>query len=223
MAKVTSASNRSTRKSTQPVRQGQDPYRANRQAVSKATVSNSGQGVTPGSAKVTTGQGKQRVTLPNLPKPTTGTTNTIRATGANSNYSKINRLSETSAQPKPTAASNLAKSQQMLRNQVAPVGAAINGARGLGIQAIAEAVAPRPASARAGLKEGQAAANAAIKAKGKTADSFGGQYQKGKAAPSKAPKGQTKAKSFDNAFASARNSGMSSFVWDGKRYTTKMK
>jgi hypothetical protein len=114
----------------------------------------------------------------------------------------------------------LAKSQQMLRSQVGPF---INGARGLGVQAIAETVAPRPASARAGLKEGQAAANAAIKAKGKSADSFGGQYQKGKAAPSKAPKGQTKAKSFDNAFASARNSGMSSFVWDGKRYTTKLK
>jgi hypothetical protein len=57
----------------------------------------------------------------------------------------------------------------------------------------------------------------------KVADSFSGQYQKGKVAPSKAPKGQTKAKSFDNAFASARNSGMKTFVWEGKKYTTKMK
>jgi hypothetical protein len=56
----------------------------------------------------------------------------------------------------------------------------------------------------------------------KNADSFGGQYQKGKAAPSKAPK-MSKAKSFDNAFASARNSGMKTFVWEGKKYTTKMK
>jgi hypothetical protein len=175
---------------------------------------------------VTNGQGNRQVTPPPQspkPKPTGGTTNTIRATGGNSNYDKINRLSSASApqpKPKPTAASNLAKSQQMLRSQVGPL---VNGARGLGIQAIAEAVAPRPASARAGLKEGQAAANAAIKAKGKTTDSFGGQYQKGKAAPSKAPKSQTKAKSFDNAFASARNSGMSSFVWEGKRYTTQKK
>ena len=229
MAKVTSSSTRSTRKSTQPVRQGQDPYRANRQAVSKASVSESGKGVTPGSAggKVTTGQGKQRVVLPELPpkpKPTAGTTNTIRATGGNSSYGKINRLSTASAsrpQQKPTAAANLAQSQQLLRSQLGPF---ISGLRGLGIQAIAETVAPRPASARAGLKEGQAAANAAIKAKGKTADSFGGQYQKPAAGakPKPAPK-ISKAQSFDNAFASARNSGMSSFVWGGKRYTTKLK
>ena len=149
MAKVTSASNRSTRKSTQPVRQGQDPYRANRQAVSKATVSNSGQGVTPGSAKVTTGQGKQRVTLPNLPKPkpTVGTTNTIRATGGNSNYSKINQLSApTAPRPasKPSASANLAKSQQMLRSQVGPVASALSGARSLAINAVADTVGPKP-------------------------------------------------------------------------------
>jgi hypothetical protein len=147
MAKVTSASNRSTRKSTQPVRQGQDPYRSNRQAVSKATVSNSGQGVTPGSAKVTTGQGKQRVTLPNLPKPTTGTTNTIRATGGNSNYSKINQLSAPAAPrraPKPSAAANLAKSQQMLRNQFGPIASMATGAKSLGIQAVADSLAPKP-------------------------------------------------------------------------------
>ena len=148
MAKVTSASNRSTRKSTQPVRQGQDPYRANRQAVSKATVSNSGQGVTPGSAKVTTGQGKQRVTLPNLPKPkpTVGTTNTIRATGGNSNYSKINQLSApTAPRPasKPSASANLAKSQQMLRSQVGPVASALSGARSLAINAVADVVSPK--------------------------------------------------------------------------------
>jgi len=156
MAKVTSASNRSTRKSTQPVRQGQDPYRANRQAVSKASVSKSGQGVTPGSAKVTTGQGKQRVMLPNLPKPTTSTTNTIRATGGNSNYSKINRLSAQTSpmtgnspvarQPRPKSSmdANLAKSQQMLRSQVSPIASALSGARGLAINAIADTVGPKP-------------------------------------------------------------------------------
>lgn len=160
MAKVTSASNRSTRKSTQPVRQGQDPYRANRQAVSKATVSNSGQGVTPGSAKVTTGQGKQRVVLPPVPpkpKPTyTGTTNTIRATGGNSRDPKINRLSAQTSpitgnspvtrqpRPKPSMDANLAKSQQMLRSQVGPIASALSGARGLAINAIADTVGPKP-------------------------------------------------------------------------------
>ena len=147
MAKVTSASNRSTRKSTQPVRQGQDPYRANRQAVSKASVSKSGEGVTPGSAKVTTGQGKQQVMLPKVPKPAVGTTNTIRATGGNSNYSKINQLSAPAAprpRPKPSASANLAKSQQMLRSQVGPVASALSGARGLAINAIADTVGPKP-------------------------------------------------------------------------------
>jgi hypothetical protein len=158
--RVTSASNRSTRTSTQPVRQGQDPYRANRQAVSKATVSNSGEGVTPGSAKVTVGKGKQRVTLPPLPpkaKPTyTGTTNTIRATGGNSRDPKINRLSAQTSpmtgnsptarqpKPKPTAAANLAKSQQMLRNQFGPIASMATGAKSLGIQAVADSLAPKP-------------------------------------------------------------------------------
>ena len=160
MAKITSNSNRSKRKTTQPIRQGQDPYRANRQAVSKATVSKSGEGVTPGSAKVTVGQGKQRVTLPPLPpkaKPNyTGTTNTIRATGGNSRDAKINRLSAQTApmtgnspiarqpKPKPPAAANLAKSQQMLRNQMGPIASALGGAKSVGLQAIAESVAPRP-------------------------------------------------------------------------------
>jgi hypothetical protein len=75
---------------------------------------------------------------------------------------------------------------------------------------------------RAGLKAGKAAAAATAKAKGKSADSFGGQYQKGTASKKAAPK-MSKAKSFDNAFASARNSGMKTFTWEGKRYTTKMK
>ena len=156
MAKVTSNSNRSKRKTTQPVRQGQDPYRANRQAVSKATVSKSGEGVKPGSAKVTTGQGKQRVTLPNLPKPTAGTTNTIRATGGNSTDAKINRLSAQTSpitgnspiarQPKPktTATANIAKSQQMLRNQLGPIASAVSGLKGMGMQAVADVIAPRP-------------------------------------------------------------------------------
>jgi hypothetical protein len=150
MPKVTSNTDRSKRKTTQPIRKGQDPYRANRQAVSKATVTKSGEGVTPGSAKVTTGKGKQRVVLPELPakpKPTVGTTNTIRATGGNSNYSKINQLSAPTSRrpaPKPTASANLAKSQQMIRSQLGPVASALGGMKSLGLQAVAESVAPRP-------------------------------------------------------------------------------
>jgi hypothetical protein len=119
---------------------------------------------------------------------------------------------------------NLAKVQQDLRGQVGRAASILTGPAGKARQAIYESVAPRPTSKLAGLKEGQAAAKAAMKAKGKSADSFGGQYQKPKAGakPKAAPK-MSKAKSFDNAFASARNSGMKTFVWEGKRYTTKMK
>jgi hypothetical protein len=119
---------------------------------------------------------------------------------------------------------NLAKVQQDLRGQVNKAGTMLGGLRGGAYQAIAESVAPRPTASYASLAAGKAKAAAAMKAKAKSADSFGGQYQKPKAGakPKAAPK-MSKAKSFDNAFASARNSGMKTFVWEGKRYTTKMK
>lgn len=119
---------------------------------------------------------------------------------------------------------NLAKVQQDLRGQVGRAASLFSGPAGMARQAIYESVAPRPTSTRANLKEGMAAANAAMKAKGKSADSFGGQYQKPKAGakPKAAPK-MSKAKSFDNAFASARNSGMKTFVWEGKKYNTKLR
>lgn len=120
---------------------------------------------------------------------------------------------------------NLAQVQKDLRNStIGKAATMLGGAKNVAYQAIAESVAPRPTSTRANLKEGMAAAKATMKAKAKSADSFGGQYQKPKAGakPKPAPK-MSKAKSFDNAFASARNSGMKTFVWEGKRYTTKMK
>jgi hypothetical protein len=123
---------------------------------------------------------------------------------------------------------NLAKVQQDLRGQVGRAASILTGPAAKARQAIYESVAPRPTSTRANLKEGMAAAKATMaaknKAKAKSADSFGGQYQKPKAGakPKAAPK-MSKAKSFDNAFASARNSGMKTFVWEGKTYTTKMK
>ena len=119
---------------------------------------------------------------------------------------------------------NLAKVQQDLRGQVGRAASLFSGPAGMARQAIVESVAPRPTSTRANLKEGMAAAKATMKAKAKSADSFGGQYQKPKAGakPKPAPK-MSKAKSFDNAFASARNSGMKTFVWEGKKYNTKMR
>ena len=58
MATPTSSSNRSKRKGTKPITQGQNPQRGNRQKVSNAQVTNSStRGSNAGSAKVTTGRG----------------------------------------------------------------------------------------------------------------------------------------------------------------------
>lgn len=58
MATPTSSSNRSKRKGTKPITQGQNPQRGNRQKVSNAQVTNSStRGSNTGSAKVTTGRG----------------------------------------------------------------------------------------------------------------------------------------------------------------------
>ena len=67
-----------------------------------ATTTKSGQGVRAGAGagRVTTNNRSNSPRLPNLPRnPVTGTTNTIRATGGGSNYTKINRLSAQASKP----------------------------------------------------------------------------------------------------------------------------
>lgn len=72
----------------------------------KATTSSAQRGGTTGTARVTSSNRPQSPRLPNLPKNPVkgGTTNTIRATGGNSNYPKINRLSAQAAKPAPKPA-----------------------------------------------------------------------------------------------------------------------
>ena len=99
-------------------------------------------------------------------------------------------------------------------------GSAMKGAGSAALYTAASA-ALGPLARKAGTALGKSIKGAMTpKPTKKVSDSFGGQYQKGKAAPSKAPK-MSKAKSFDNAFASARNSGMKTFTWEGKSYNTK--
>jgi hypothetical protein len=103
-----------------------------------------------------------------------------------------------------------------------PVGGAVRGAVGGAIEQVASA-ALGPLARRAGTALGKSIKGAMTpKPTKKVSDSFSGQYQKGGPSKKAAPK-MSKAKSFDNAFASARNSGMKTFVWEGKKYTTKMK
>ena len=101
-------------------------------------------------------------------------------------------------------------------------GSAMRGAGSAAIYTIANA-ALSPLARKAGTALGKSIKGAMTpKPTKKASDSFSGQYQKGGPSKKAAPK-MSKAKSFDNAFASARNSGMKTFVWEGKKYTTKMK
>jgi hypothetical protein len=103
-----------------------------------------------------------------------------------------------------------------------PVGGPGRGAVGGAIEQAASA-ALGPLARRAGTALGKSIKGAMTpKPTKKASDSFSGQYQKGGPSKKAGPK-MSKAKSFDNAFASARNFGMKTFVWEGKRYTTKMK
>jgi hypothetical protein len=102
------------------------------------------------------------------------------------------------------------------------VGGPGRGAVGGAIEQAASA-ALGPLARKAGTALGKSIKGAMTpKPTKKAADSFSGQYQKGGPSKKAAPK-MSKAKSFDNAFASARNSGMKTFVWEGKKYNTKMK
>lgn len=102
------------------------------------------------------------------------------------------------------------------------VGGPGRGAVGGAIEQAASA-ALGPLARKAGTALGKSIKGAMTpKSTKKAADSFSGQYQKGGPSKKAGPK-MSKAKSFDNAFASARNSGMKTFVWEGKTYTTKMK
>jgi hypothetical protein len=99
---------------------------------------------------------------------------------------------------------------------------AMKGAGEAAIYTVANA-ALSPLARKAGTALGKSIKGAMTpKPTKKVSDSFSGQYQKGSPSKKAAPK-MSKAKSFDNAFASARNSGMKTFVWEGKKYTTKMK
>ena len=107
-------------------------------------------------------------------------------------------------------------------SRLAATNTAMKGAGSAALYTAANA-ALGPLARKAGTALGKSIKGAMTpKTTKKAADSFSGQYQKGGPSKKAAPK-MPKAKSFDNAFASARNSGMSSFVWGGKRYSTKLK
>ena len=107
-------------------------------------------------------------------------------------------------------------------SRLAATNTAMKGAGSAALYTAANA-ALGPLARKAGTALGKSIKGAMTpKTTKKAADSFSGQYQKGGPSKKAAPK-MSKAKSFDNAFASARNSGMKTFVWKGKKYNTKMR
>jgi hypothetical protein len=129
-----------------------------------------------------------------------GNTGTVRATGDTSKFPWMEKYKPTDLSPQQKK--NVAKVQQGLRGAAAVAG----GARGLGIAAVASAVAPRAANANeaAEIKKAHAKQNKA-----------NAEYRKKNYTPD--------AKGFDNAFRDARRAGSKTFTWEGKKYTTEKK
>jgi hypothetical protein len=171
MAKVTSSSSRSKRKTKKPV--STDKGRPARARVSNAKVSKSGQGSGSGSAKVTQSSGGQRGSGSS---PSTQSADAKRFKELNQSKSardgkaqeiRQRRTAARAAKPAPgtgnvvkTAIERGQKAKEIQRNQKRVVAglrsaanqatgakaaiAALSGPRGLAVKAIADTVAPRP-------------------------------------------------------------------------------
>jgi len=155
--KITSSSNRSKRLSTKPVTKGQYPQRQNRQSVSQANVTKSGDPRPAGAppAKVTSSADR--------PKPSglSILSNVMNVMGALRRFGPAAAAYEVS-KPRPTADGTLSAARQR------------------------------------------------------------GDY-KPQQGPRNPQEGMTRAESFDQAFATARQAGEKSFTWRGRTYNTKMK
>lgn len=215
MAKVTSSSNRSKRTSTKPVTKGQNPQRANRQAVSQAKVSSAANRAVTGSAKVTTGKGgssmkadaqrfqqlnqsasaragKAAEAKPRTPAPGTG--NVVRTA--------IERGRAAAAQKGARAATQAMSRTLTAARTARNVVGALKTAGPAGVAAAV--LAPR--------RLGDATM------KGKPTGN-----PQGPAVPKRLTQAGLDKGSFDSAFKASRSAGKKSFTWRGKKYNTKLK
>lgn len=226
MAKVTSSSNRSKRSTNKPVTKGQNPQRANRQAVSQAKVSSAANRAVTGSAKVTTGKGASSMKAdaqrwkqlnqsssaragqaaergPRTPAPGTGNVVRTAIERGRAAAAQKGARAATQAMSRTLAAARTARNVAGALKTAGPVGAA------------AAVMVPRP------LADGSMAGRNYGKFQNARSEAF----KKAKAikgspvvGPRKSAAGQ-----FDSAFAAARKAGKSTFTWRGKKYTTQMK
>lgn len=242
MAKVTSSSNRSKRSTNKPVTKGQNPQRANRQAVSQAKVSSAearkpsprsagiNQGKGAGAGRVTGTQGRPKPATP--AKVTTGK-------GASSMKADAQRFQQLNQ----SASARAGKAAEAKPRTPAPgtgnvVRTAIERGRAAaaqkGARAATQAMSRTLAAARtarnvagAAKMAGPVGAAAAVMAPRKLADGTLKGKPTGNFQGPNVPKRLTQAGmdkgSFDNAFRMSRKAGKSTFTWRGKKYNTKIK
>lgn len=233
MAKITSSSNRSKRTSKQPVTKGQNPQRANRQAVSQAKVSSSSQRTSTGSAKVTQGRGgssmkadAQRWQKLNQSasaragkaaeagprKPAPGTGNVVRT--AIEYGQKAKEVQRQATRAAKQAKGNYGKLAGTL-------------AKGVG-KAVVGSIRKNPVVATAVAASAPRAlgdASMAGRNYGKFQNARAAAFKKAaaiKGSPVVGPK-KSSASQFDSAFAAARKAGKNTFTWKGKKYNTKLR
>jgi len=215
MAKVTSSSTRSKRSTNKPVTKGQNPQRANRQAVSQAKVSSAANRAVTGSAKVTTGKGgssmkadaqrfqqlnqsasarsgKAAEAKPRTPAPGTGNVVRTAIERGRAAAAQKGARAATQAMSRTLAAARTARNVAGALKTAGPVGAA------------AAVLAPR--------RLGDATM------KGKPTGN-----PQGPNVPKRLTKAGIDKGSFDKAFKAARSGGAKTFTWRGKKYNTKLR
>jgi len=216
MARITGAYNRRKRKTKKPVTTSKG--RSNRQKVSKAEVSDGNNRKVTGTAKVTRGGGRARVTTPK--KSFTMGGDTGRRGGTNQPTAAKSKL-PTQGRPKVSRVGG------QIKLKTGSMKTSSNNLRARGTAALAGALAAgtlRNPVTKAKSKEAKEKANKSI-GKYNTRDADGTVRSRAKVGPKKVgpKKVGTIAKSFDKAFAAARKAGKKEFTFKGKRYTTKTK
>jgi len=253
MAKVTSSSTRSKRSSTKPVTKGQNPQRANRQAVSQAKVSSAANRAVTGSAKVTTGTGGVS-TPPSGRQPraiTNGNSPAMRqirakavqarrqAQGKSTVASRNTTVTPTNARGErirsmAKAQRTIGDSGQVRAAQARGQAEAAKAQARRGARAATKAMSRTLAAARtarniagAAKMAGPAGVVAAVLAPRKLADGTLKGKPTGNPQGPNVPKRLTQAGldkgSFGAAFKASRSAGKKEFTWRGKRYNTKIK
>ena len=225
MARITGAYNRRKRKTKKPVTTSKG--RSNRQKVSKAEVSDGNNRKVTGTAKVTRGGGRARVTTPK--KSFTMGGDTGRRGGTNQPATAKSKV-PTQGRPKAPGKFKF----KIGKAGVAPKGGMRTGGNNLrarGTAALAAALATGALRNPVSKAKSKAAKEKAKKSIGKfnTRDADGTVRSRKKVGAKKVgpkkvgpKKVGTIAESFDKAFAAARKAGKKEFTFKGKRYNTKM-